>query len=154
MGLFNWLFRKLCQRVFKQVDRDANGKIDKLEVEIAVLYLYNVINKRLPGWQDPPNSEDIQAALNIYDKDGNGVLDVDEFTEFSRGLLKSGPDVFFARVGKSAMVNTAFLPTAAFVVQRGARGLGLGGIPDMPMHFLAPILGTLFNAVRALIPST
>lgn len=39
------------------------------------------MNKRLPGWQDPPTREAIQAAIKSYDKDGNMKLDREEFKE-------------------------------------------------------------------------
>lgn len=85
---------------------------------MAILKLYNLVNKRLPGWQDPPKRSDIMNALRAYDEDGNGTLDEKEFEEFARSLMKTGPDAFFARVGKSAVVNTAFLPAAAVAVQK------------------------------------
>lgn len=80
--------------------------------------LYNLINKRLPGWQDPPKRAEIMNALRAYDEDGNGTLDEKEFELFARSLMKTGPDAFFARVGKSAVVQTAFLPAAAAAVQK------------------------------------
>lgn len=45
------------------------------------------MNKRLPGWQDPPSREDIQAALKAYDEDGNGTLDHKEFEKFARWVV-------------------------------------------------------------------
>ncbi len=32
-----------------------------LQVEVAILHLYNIINRRLPGWQDPPSSKEIKV---------------------------------------------------------------------------------------------
>lgn len=58
-----------------QVDYNKDGRLEPLEVEIAILKMYNVINKRLPGWQNPPTRPQIQAALKIFDEDGNGALD-------------------------------------------------------------------------------
>ncbi|KAJ9522522.1 hypothetical protein QJQ45_008370 [Haematococcus lacustris] len=45
-----------------------------LEVEIAVLELYNIFNKRLPGWVDPPRRAEIQAALRKFDLSGKAAL--------------------------------------------------------------------------------
>ena len=75
--LLNFLFKRLSNQVFNQVDYNKNGKLESLEVEIAILKIYNIINKRLPGWQNPPNRATIQAALKLFDVDGNGVLDKD-----------------------------------------------------------------------------
>jgi hypothetical protein len=36
MGLFNWLFRKMCNRIFSTVDIDKSGFIEALEVEVAI----------------------------------------------------------------------------------------------------------------------
>lgn len=44
-----------------QVDRNKNGVIEEVEIEVAVYKLYNIINKRLPGWKDPPSRSQIQV---------------------------------------------------------------------------------------------
>ncbi|KAF6260434.1 hypothetical protein COO60DRAFT_1506371 [Scenedesmus sp. NREL 46B-D3] len=153
MGLFDYLFSWMCKRVFKKVDYNGNGLIEPLEVEVAVLALYNIINKRLPGWQDPPNRETIQAALKAFDDDRNGALDAGEFERFAKSLMRTGPDNFFARVGKDAVVKTALLPALTAGVKRASGRLpGLEGIKDVPLAVLAPALGVAFNAVRALLP--
>jgi len=90
MGLFHWLvrgaafrtaarfecprspaltpspaqFRKMCARIFKSVDRDHSNSLSQIEIEVAVYQLYNIINKRLPGWQDPPSRVDIGVRLS------------------------------------------------------------------------------------------
>ena len=61
--------------VLLQVDYNKDGRLEALEVEIAILKLYNIINKRLPGWQNPPTRPKIQEALKLFDEDGNGTLD-------------------------------------------------------------------------------
>ncbi len=55
-----------------------------------------------PGWNDPPTREEIQAALKIFDADGSGELDYEEFVKFAGQMLKNGPDMFFARCGALA----------------------------------------------------
>ncbi len=37
--LFNYLFRRLCNLVFRQVDYNGNGVLDALEVEVCALTL-------------------------------------------------------------------------------------------------------------------
>jgi hypothetical protein len=160
------------------VDYNKNGTIEALEVEVAILNLYNIINKRLPGWQDPPKRDAVLAALKLYDVDGSGHLNKEEFFQFSKSLVrpwwdaalggggggaagagvgsqaghppsarrgrrllqgqqraprhagavlqvKSGPDMFFTRVGKDAVVQTALLPAISMGIQ--VRGRGGGG---------------------------
>lgn len=38
-----------------------------------------LVNKRLPGWSDPPSRPAILAALKTFDVDHNGTLDRKEF---------------------------------------------------------------------------
>jgi hypothetical protein len=61
--------------------------------------------------------------------------------------------MFFARVGKDAVVKTALLPAVSLGVKNmGSSVAGLEGIKDVPLAVLAPALGVAFNAVKALIP--
>ncbi|GBF95782.1 hypothetical protein Rsub_08218 [Raphidocelis subcapitata] len=152
MGLFNHLWSWMCRRVFKKVDYNGDGQIEPLEVEVAVLTLYSQVNKRLPGWQDPPTRDAIQAALRAFDTDGSGSLNEKEFEDFARSLMKSGPDQFFARVGKDAIVKTALLPTLSMGIKNSADQLGIAQLKDVPLAVLAPAVGCVFGAVRALIP--
>ena len=73
--LFNWMLHRIIDQMFNQVDYNNDGRLDPLEIEIAILHVYNVINKRLPGWQNPPTRKQIQTALTVFDVDGNGTLD-------------------------------------------------------------------------------
>lgn len=65
MGLFNFLFRKMCHRIFKAVDMDNSGFVETMEVEVAIYRLYNIINKRIPGWSDPPSRKDILVRDHV-----------------------------------------------------------------------------------------
>jgi hypothetical protein len=52
------IWRAKAARVQK-VDVDNSGYVEAMEVEVAIYRLYNIINKRLPGWQDPPKRTEI-----------------------------------------------------------------------------------------------
>lgn len=65
----------LISTLHDQVDYNKDGKLEALEIEIAILKIYNIINKRLPGWQNPPTRQQINAAFRLFDVDGNGTLD-------------------------------------------------------------------------------
>ncbi|KAI8466863.1 MAG: hypothetical protein J3K34DRAFT_432258 [Monoraphidium minutum] len=146
MGVFNYLWSWMCKRVFNKVDYNNNGVIEPLEVEVAILTLYNIVNKRLPGWQDPPTRDAIQLALKTFDEDGNGALNEPEFERFAKSLMHSGPDQFFARVGKDALFRTALLPAVTVGVKKS------GAFDTVPAAVLAPAIGCAFSAVKALIP--
>lgn len=66
--------------------------------------------------------------------------------------MYSGPDMFFARVGKDTAVNTALLPVATKSIQAGAGAAGFGAFSQVPLHVAAPVVGAMFKAVRALLP--
>lgn len=83
--LMNWFIHRIIDQIFNQVDYNNNGRLEPVEIEIAILKVYNIINKRLPGWQNPPTRKQIQTALTVFDVDGNGTLD-------KWVSLLSGPD--------------------------------------------------------------
>ena len=43
-----------------QVQDGSDSRL--LQVELAVYQMYMIINKRLPGWQDPPNASAIKVS--------------------------------------------------------------------------------------------
>jgi hypothetical protein len=68
-------------------------------------------------------------------------------------VVSAGPDMFFARVGKDAVLKTALLPAVTMGVKKASAEVpGLDAVKDVPLAVLAPALGVAFNAVRALIP--
>ena len=42
----------------------------------------------------------------------------DEFFDFARDMIKTGPDAFFARVGRAAFTRTLVLPGASYGIKR------------------------------------
>jgi len=61
--------------------------------------------------------------------------------------------VFFARLGKQAVVTTTLLPALSMGVKKASKQVpGMESMNDVPLAVLAPALGVAFNAVRALIP--
>jgi hypothetical protein len=42
MGVFSGIWAWMCRRAFNKVDYNKDGRIDSLEVEVAILSLYNV----------------------------------------------------------------------------------------------------------------
>ncbi|CAL5224596.1 g7307 [Coccomyxa viridis] len=153
MGLMNWFIHRIIDQIFNQVDYNNNGRLEPVEIEIAILKVYNIINKRLPGWQNPPTRKQIQTALTVFDVDGNGTLDKWEFYEFTKSMTSSGPDTFFKRVGTSAVIRTAFIPGVTHLLQRAARESGqFGKFGNAPLAIMAPALGVVGGALRGLLP--
>jgi hypothetical protein len=94
----------------------------------------------------------VQAALDKFDSNQDKRLDRDEFVEFSRELVKNGPDMFFMRVGRDAAINTTLLPVATRSLQGAASASGWKAVADVPLHIAAPAVGAVFRAVKALLP--
>ena len=42
----------------------------------------------------------------------------DQFFDFASTMVNTGPDAFFARIGRSALVNTMVLPGASYGLKR------------------------------------
>lgn len=87
-------------------------------------------------------------ALRAYDTDGNGTLEFNEFVEFAASLVNTGPDQFFARMGRHALIETAIMPAAA----KGLKAIVGGPLQNTPMVFLAPGLAVGIRALRGLLP--
>jgi hypothetical protein len=47
-----------------------------------------------------------------------GCIRQDEFFEFASAMVNTGPDAFFARIGRSALVNTMLLPSASYGIKK------------------------------------
>lgn len=149
MGLFDWFFAFCAKRAFNQVDADNNGRLDTIEVEVAVLHVYNIVNKRLPGWQDPPSSDEIKKAVQMYGE-GSGFLDEATFVAFSRSIVKNGPDTFFRRVGTNAVLKTGVMPGITYLIKKHAgEVLRISGVPNV---VLSPAIGVISGAIRGLLP--
>lgn len=63
----------------------------------------------VPDQQQGPNSNNSNRSRREH---------VQEFVAFASDLVHSGPDTFFARVGKEAMIQTAIVPGAAHFLQK------------------------------------
>ncbi|KAL6764690.1 hypothetical protein V8C86DRAFT_3022132 [Haematococcus lacustris] len=179
MGLFNWFFAKACRIVFDRVDHNRDGHLEEvlavgvasnhqpLEVEIAVLELYNIFNKRLPGWVDPPRRAEIQAALRnlglcpsfTTPKYGSRqkerlsfmsvILSCRDDLEIRNGDVVDGMRcdgcVMCGSTGGKAALTTAILPALGFALHTS-----LPLTRRIPLAVLAPVLGNLAGVARML----
>mmetsp|Transcript_6799 Transcript_6799/g.16412 ORF Transcript_6799/g.16412 Transcript_6799/m.16412 type:complete len:180 (+) Transcript_6799:142-681(+) len=138
-------FRFMCDRAFEKIDQDKNNLLDHLELQLAVYELYNLLNKRLPGWSDPPTRDKVLEALREFDKDGNMKLDKDEFHEFAKFFIKGG-DSFFKRFGQDTATNAVMIPAVAPMAKNI---VGMGAVPD---NVATQILSTGAKIARAVNP--
>ena len=157
---FDAVFDLMINKVFSIVDVNGNGVIEDTEVEVVVMSLYNQVNKRLPGWQDPPSRAQIRKALAAFDTNRDGVLSKHEFCSFAKDLVNAGPSAVFQRTAMNAAKTMAGMPAAAIAMKqlqkRAPELLGLVGlgplVKAMPVEVLAPFIGVATKFVRGMIP--
>ncbi|KAJ3680705.1 hypothetical protein LUZ60_016983 [Juncus effusus] len=109
--------RKITDKVFdrlKDDSKDSQGlAFDQLY--IAVLCVYNDINKHLPGpHHDPPSKEKLNSMMKEYDINLNGLLEREEFAEFIRKLTKDS----LAAISLKLMIALVVAPAIALMTKR------------------------------------
>ncbi|KAK3250724.1 hypothetical protein CYMTET_39907 [Cymbomonas tetramitiformis] len=105
--------------------------------------IYNMLNKRFPGWSDPPTRATVVEAIKKYDRDGDMLFDKDEFHTFMSEFLYEHSQVLWARMVKSVGTQVGLLPAAAPSV-KSAVGLP-AAVPD---SVLSPIIATVSKAIK------
>ncbi|KAH0726230.1 hypothetical protein KY285_004376 [Solanum tuberosum] len=119
--------RKITDKVFNRF-KDETGKtyLKFEDLYIAVLLVYNDINKHLPGPHfDPPSKEEVRALMQECDMNLDGELDHEEFVKFVKRLTK---DTFII-VSQGLIITLAVAPTVALLTKRTTEGVpGVGKV--------------------------
>ncbi|XP_006354579.1 uncharacterized protein [Solanum tuberosum] len=119
--------RKITDKVFDRF-KDETGKayLKFEDLYIAVLLVYNDINKLLPGPHfDPPSKEEVRALMQECDMNLDGELDHEEFVKFVKRLTK---DTFII-VSQGLIITLAVAPTVALLTKRTTEGVpGVGKV--------------------------
>ncbi|XP_017243728.1 uncharacterized protein LOC108215693 isoform X2 [Daucus carota subsp. sativus] len=132
--------QKISDKVFDRVKKETGH--DGLTFEdlyIAVLLVYNEINKRLPGPHfDPPSKEQVKALMLECDLNLDGVLNREEFVKFVKHSTK---DTFFV-VSQGLIVTLAVAPTVALLTKRSTEGIPHVGriVQKLPTSVYASII--------------
>ncbi|TVU15875.1 hypothetical protein EJB05_39417, partial [Eragrostis curvula] len=122
--------RKITDRVFDRLTEDSKKRDKEAltfeEVYIAVLCVYNDINKYLPGpHHDPPSKERLQALMDEYDVNLDGLLDREEFAEFIRKLTKDS----LCAISLKLVITLVAAPALAMATKRATEGVpGVGKV--------------------------
>ena len=131
LGL-NWLFRKLtgrvagteafakkCEAAFREVDHDGSGTLDKTELHLAVMMVYDRLNAahRAGGHVYPPTRETILELFRKADHNADDQLTLDEFLEFMDALCEDASDGLMINLAKTF----AIVPAVAAAVARGVK---------------------------------
>ncbi|KAL0397471.1 UNVERIFIED_CONTAM: hypothetical protein Scaly_0195500 [Sesamum calycinum] len=117
----------ISNKIFNRVKSDTGRtNLTFEELYIAVLLVYNDLNKRLPGPHfDPPSKEEIKNLMQESDINLDGELDREEFVKFIRRLTK---DTFFT-VSQGLILTLAVAPTVALLTKRTTENVpGVGKV--------------------------
>ncbi|GAB2270856.1 hypothetical protein Dimus_005720 [Dionaea muscipula] len=119
--------RKITDKVFNHF-KTQTGRVNLTfeDLYIAVLLVYNDINKHLPGPHfDPPPKDQVRAMLEEFDINLDGELDRDEFTQFIQKLTSDTVIV----VSQKLIITLMVAPTIALVTKRATEGVpGVGKV--------------------------
>ena len=122
--------RKITDKVFDRLTDDTKKREKEAltfeEVYIAVLCVYNDINKYLPGpHYDPPSKEKLQELMNEFDINLDGLLDREEFAEFIRKLTADS----LCAISLKLLVTLVAAPALALATKRATEGVpGVGKV--------------------------
>ncbi|MCD7473191.1 hypothetical protein HAX54_014846 [Datura stramonium] len=119
--------RKITDKVFYHFKNETGrANLTFEDLYIAVLLIYNDINKRLPGPHfDPPSKEEVRALMQECDMDLDGELDHEEFVKFVKRLTKDT----FITVSQGLIITLAVAPTVALLTKRTTEGVpGVGKV--------------------------
>ena len=98
-------FTKTCQDIFKKMDVDNSGELEKIEVYTGVLVLYTIIIAYVPIATPPPR-EEVDALFDEADADNSGLLNAQEFQDVATILCCE----VTSRLIKQMLFYLAFLP--------------------------------------------
>lgn len=136
------VLRLICDKCFDKIDSNKNGYLDHMELQLCVYEVYNLLNKRFPGWSDPPPRANILTGLKEFDTNNDNQLDKNEFFEFTKKLFRDGGDKFFKRVSATGTKDMVAVPAITPVLKKAIPALA--AIPD---SLLSPVVGQLAGMV-------
>ncbi|KAL5724662.1 hypothetical protein ACHQM5_007890 [Ranunculus cassubicifolius] len=118
---------KITDRVFDRF-RDETGKVTLTfeDLYIAVLLVYNDLNKHLPGPHfDPPTKQQMKDMMETFDINLDGEIDSEEFA----GLIKKLTRDTLASVSQGLVIALVAAPTVALMTKRATEGIpGVGNV--------------------------
>ncbi|KAG2725409.1 hypothetical protein I3843_01G064600 [Carya illinoinensis] len=115
------IVRQITDRVFDRIKNDSGSANLKFEdLYIAVLLVFNDINKRLPGPHfDPPSKEHVKTIIQICDLNLDGEIDREEFVGF---ILQLTTETLMV-VSQGLMLTLVMAPTIAVATKNATEGV-------------------------------
>ncbi|XP_021735570.1 uncharacterized protein LOC110702193 [Chenopodium quinoa] len=132
--------RKITDKVFDRVQTQTGSvTLSFEELYIAVLIVYNDINKYLPGPHfDPPTKDEVRGLMEKCDINLDGGINRDEFVKF---MLELTADTF-STVSQGLIISLVVAPTVALATKRATEGVpGVGKVVQkMPNSIYASLV--------------
>ncbi|XWS57964.1 hypothetical protein CRYUN_Cryun09bG0218400 [Craigia yunnanensis] len=119
--------RKISDKVFERIkNQSGRATLTFEDLYIAVLLVYNDINKHLPGPHfDPPSKEQVRSLMQECDFNLDGEIDHEEFVKFIQQLTT---DTFIV-VSQGLIVTLVVVPTVAMATKKATEGVpGVGKV--------------------------
>ncbi|KAK7287268.1 hypothetical protein RIF29_00462 [Crotalaria pallida] len=119
--------RKITDRVYDHVNNQSRAaNLTFEDLYIAVLLVYNDINKLLPGPHfDPPSKDKVREIIKTCDINFDGEIDREEFYCF---IQKITADTFTV-ISQKLIVTLVVAPTVAVATKRATEGVpGVGRV--------------------------
>ncbi|KAM7277873.1 hypothetical protein ACFE04_005007 [Oxalis oulophora] len=132
--------RKISDKVYDRVkSQSITPSLTFEELYIAVLLVYNDINKRLPGPHfDPPTKDQVRVMIQESDVNLDGEIDREEFVKFMQKLTA---DTFII-VSQGLIIALVVAPTVAMATKRATEGVpGIGKVVQkLPVSVYASLV--------------
>ncbi|XP_061360072.1 uncharacterized protein LOC133304112 [Gastrolobium bilobum] len=119
--------RKITDRVFDQLKNQVRTvNLTFEDLYIAVLLVYNDINKLIPGPHfDPPSKDKVKEIMKNCDINFDGEIDREEFYGFIQQMTADT----FTVVSQKLIVTLVVAPTVAVATKRATEGVpGVGKV--------------------------
>ncbi|CAL0305979.1 unnamed protein product [Lupinus luteus] len=133
--------RKITDRVYDRVKiQPATANLTFGDLYIAVLLVYNDINKLLPGPHfDPPSKDKVREIIKNCDINFDGEIDRDEFFSFIQQMTAET----FTHVSQKLILTMVVAPTVAVATKRATEGVpGVGRVVQRLPNFVYASLVT------------
>ncbi|KAK4269954.1 hypothetical protein QN277_023046 [Acacia crassicarpa] len=113
--------RKITDKAFEGLQsKEETAPLRIEDLYIAVLLVYNDINKHLPGPHfDPPSRDRVEQVMKECDVNPDGKIDREEFHEF----IKKMTEDTFTRISQGLIVTLIVTPMVALATMRALEGL-------------------------------
>ncbi|KAG5042926.1 hypothetical protein GLYMA_03G098400v4 [Glycine max] len=139
--------RKITDRVFDRVKNPAQNNLRFGDLYIAILLVYNDINKYIPGPHfDPPSKDRIKQVITFCDDNEDGQINRDEFFGFFEQMA---PETFNV-VRRKLVATLVATPTVAAVTKKATERVPVVGklvqwLPKAVYAFLMTIAAVLYQ---------